>query len=68
MMWHVVFAEPGQLPKSCAARSREAAIHSACELLACGIDVRRVIEPSGHSSNAQSLMGITTAAGSPVFA
>jgi hypothetical protein len=47
MMWHVVFAEPGQLPRSCAARSREAAIQSACELLAHGNDVRRVIEPSG---------------------
>jgi hypothetical protein len=47
MMWHVVFAEPGQLPRSRAARSRDAAIHVACELLAAGCDVRRVIEPSG---------------------
>jgi hypothetical protein len=46
-MWHVVFAEPGQLPRSRAARSRDAAIHVACELLAAGCDVRRVIEPSG---------------------
>jgi len=48
-VWHVVFAEPGQLPKSRAARSRDAAIHAACELLAAGCDVRRVIEPHGSS-------------------
>jgi hypothetical protein len=46
-MWHVVFAEAGHLPRSRAARSRDAAIHVACELLAAGYDVRRVIEPSG---------------------
>ena len=46
-MWHVVFAEPGQLPRSRAARSRDAAITIACELLAQSIDVRRVIEPGG---------------------
>ena len=39
-MWHVVFAEPGQLPQSRAARSRDAAIHVACELLAADYDVR----------------------------
>jgi hypothetical protein len=42
-----VFAEPGQLPQSRAARSRDAAIHVASDLLAAGYDVRRVIEPSG---------------------
>jgi hypothetical protein len=47
MMWHVVFAEPGELPRSRAARSRDAAIHAACELLAEGNDVRRIVEPSG---------------------
>ena len=47
MMWHVVFAEPGRLPRSRAARSRDAAIHAACELLAEGNDVRRIVEPSG---------------------
>jgi len=47
MMWHVVFAEPGALPKSRAARSRDSAIHLACELLHQSYDVRRVIEPSG---------------------
>jgi len=47
MMWHVVFAEPGALPKSRAARSRDTAIHLACELLHQAYDVRRIIEPSG---------------------
>ena len=47
MIWHVVFAEPGRLPRSRAARSRDAAIHAACELLAEGNDVRRIVEPSG---------------------
>ena len=46
-MWHVVFAEPGRLPQSRAARSRDAAIHVACELLAQFYDVRRVLEPNG---------------------
>ena len=49
MMWHVVFAEPGQLPRSRAARSRDTAIHTACELLADGCDVRRILEPNGRS-------------------
>ena len=48
-MWHVVFAEPGRLPQSRAARSRDAAIHVACELLAQSYDVRRILEPSGKS-------------------
>jgi hypothetical protein len=47
MIWHVVFAEPDRLPRSRAARSRDAAIHAACELLAEGNDVRRIVEPSG---------------------
>lgn len=47
MIWHVVFAEPGQLPQSRGARSRDAAIRAACELRAEGCDVRRVIEPGG---------------------
>jgi hypothetical protein len=49
MMWHVVFAEPGQLPRSRAARSRDAAILSACELMAQGYDVRRILEPHDRS-------------------
>jgi hypothetical protein len=49
MMWHVVFAEAGQLPRSLAARSPDTAIHTACELLAEGWDVRRIVEPNGLS-------------------
>lgn len=48
MIWHVVFAEAEELPRSQAARSRDAAIHTACELLARGCDVRRIIEPDGR--------------------
>jgi hypothetical protein len=47
MMWHVVFAECGELPKSRAARSRDAAIQAACELLNLAYDVLRVVEPNG---------------------
>jgi hypothetical protein len=47
-MWHVVFAEPGRLPQSRAARSRDHAIHVACELLSQSVDVRRILEPNGH--------------------
>jgi hypothetical protein len=49
MMWHVVFAEPGRLPQSRAARSRDHAIHVACELLSQCFDVRRILEPDGRS-------------------
>jgi len=48
-MWHVVFAEPGRLPQSRAAKSRDHAIHTACELLSQSFDVRRVLEPNGRS-------------------
>jgi hypothetical protein len=48
-MWHVVFADPGRLPSSRAARSRDSAIHVACQLLARGCDVRRILEPHGRS-------------------
>ena len=56
-MWHVVFAEPGRLPQSRAARSRDAAIHVACELLAQSYDVRRVLEPNGTSIERAELDG-----------
>jgi hypothetical protein len=55
MMWHVVFAEPGTLPTSRAARSRDSAIQLACELLHQAYDVRRVIEPSGAFIERQEL-------------
>ena len=56
-MWHVVFAEPGRPPQSRAARSRDAAIHVACELLAQSYDVRRVLEPNGTSIERAELDG-----------
>ena len=56
-MWHVVLAEPGQLPQSRAARSRDAAIHVACELLAQSFDVRRILEPNGKSIERTELDG-----------
>ena len=56
-MWHVIYAEPGQLPRSSAARSRDAAIHTACELLAQGRDVRRILEPHGNSIERTELEG-----------
>ena len=49
MMWHVIFAERGGLAQSRAARSRDAAIHVACELLSQSCDVRRIIAPNGSS-------------------
>jgi hypothetical protein len=48
-MWHVVFAEAGQFPRSYAARSRDTAIQTACELLAEDCDVRRILDPNGGS-------------------
>ena len=57
MMWHVVFVEPGQLPRSRAARSRDAAIQSACELMAQGSDVRRILEPHGRTIERAELEG-----------
>jgi hypothetical protein len=56
-MWHVVFAEPGRLPQSRAARSRDTAIHTACELLARSCDVRRILEPNGMSIERAELDG-----------
>ena len=56
MMWHIVFAEHGGLAQSRAARSRDSAIHVACELLSQSCDVRRIIEPNG---SARSLKGLS---------
>jgi hypothetical protein len=49
MMWHVVFAERDGRVQSRAARSRDSAIHVACELLHQTLDVRRILEPNGRS-------------------
>ena len=56
-MWRVVFLESGRLPQSRAARSRDAAIHIACELLAQSYDVRRILEPNGSSIERAELDG-----------
>jgi hypothetical protein len=47
MMWHIVFAERDGRIQSRAARSRDSAIHVACELLSQAHDVRRILEPNG---------------------
>jgi hypothetical protein len=47
MMWHVVFTERDGRVLSRAARSRDSAIHVACELLHQAYDVRRIVEPNG---------------------
>ena len=49
MMWHVVFADCDGRVQSRAARSRDSAIHVACELLGQSCDVRRILEPNGMS-------------------
>jgi hypothetical protein len=49
VMWHVVFAERDERVQSRAARSRDTAIHVACELLSQALDVRRILEPNGKS-------------------
>jgi hypothetical protein len=56
-MWHVVFAESGRPPQSRAARSRDVAIHVACELLAQSCDVRRILGPNGSSIERAELDG-----------
>jgi hypothetical protein len=48
MMWHVVFTERDGRVLSRAARSRDTAIHVACELLSQAYDVRRILEPNGR--------------------
>ena len=55
MMWHVVFAEPGALPTSRAAKTRDSAISVACELLHQSYDVRRIVEPNGSCIELQEL-------------
>jgi len=47
MIWHVVFAELDGRVQSRAARSRDAGIRAACELMSQGHEVRRIVEPNG---------------------
>ena len=65
MMWHVVYAESGRLPQSRAAKSREAAIQAACELLAKSYEVEGLSNPTAHSSSKPSWTRIMTRGGSP---
>ena len=47
MVWHVIQEDRDGRVQSRAARSRDLAIHTACELLQQSYEVRRVIEPNG---------------------
>jgi hypothetical protein len=47
MIWHVIYEERDGKVQSRAARSRDLAIHTACELLQQSLEVRRVIGPGG---------------------
>ena len=67
MMWHVVFEERDGKVVSRAARSRDYAIHVACELLSQAYDVRRILNPMAGLSRGLSWTGISTKAGSPAY-
>jgi hypothetical protein len=45
MIWHVIYEDRDGRVQSSAARSRDLAIHMACELLQQSHEVRRVIGP-----------------------
>jgi hypothetical protein len=47
MIWHVIHEDRDGRVQSRAARSRDLAIHTACEPLRQSYEVRRVIEPNG---------------------
>jgi hypothetical protein len=47
MIWHVIYEDRDGRVQSRAARSRDPAIHVACELLKQSYEVRRVIGPDG---------------------
>ena len=47
MIWHVIYEDRDGQVKSRAARSRDQAIHMACELLQQSYEVRRAIGPNG---------------------
>jgi hypothetical protein len=47
MIWHVIYEDRAGGVQSRAARSRDLAIHMACELLQQSYAVRRVIGPNG---------------------
>jgi hypothetical protein len=47
MIWHVIHEDGDGRVQSRAARSRDLAIHMACELLRQSYEVRRAIGPNG---------------------
>jgi hypothetical protein len=47
MIWHVIYEDGGGQVQSRAARSRDLAIHMACELMQQSCEVRRAIGPNG---------------------
>jgi hypothetical protein len=49
MIWHVIFSDQTGRVQSRAARSRDLAVHTACELLSQSYEVRRVIGPDGST-------------------
>jgi hypothetical protein len=49
MIWHVIYADQNGRIQSRAARSRDLAIHTACDLLSQSCEVRRVIAPDGSA-------------------
>jgi hypothetical protein len=57
MIWHVIYAAQNGHAKSRAARSRDLAIHVACELLQQSHAVRRVIGPDGAIIDRDELDG-----------
>lgn len=49
MIWHVIYSDQTGRVQSRAARSRDLAVHTACELLSQSLEVRRVIGPDGST-------------------
>jgi hypothetical protein len=47
MIWHLIYEDKDSRIQSRAARSRDLAIHMACELLQQSYEVRRAIGPDG---------------------
>jgi hypothetical protein len=64
MVWHVIHEDRDGRVQSRAARSRDLAIHVACELLQQSNEVRWVIGPNGSVIERAELRRITTKVGS----
>jgi hypothetical protein len=55
MIWHVIYVDQSGRVQSRAARSRDLAIHMACELLHQSYEVRRTIGPDGSAIEREEL-------------